>query len=221
MAGDPKSFFLSGPIHEYLVAHGEPPDAVQQWLIEETKSKVPDRALMQIAPEQGAFMTLLTRLVGARRAVEVGTFTGYSALCIARGLPADGHLLCCDISEEWTAIGREAWKRAGLDDRVELRIGPAIDTLKSLPADEPIDLAFIDADKQSYPAYYEELVQRLRPNGVILVDNVLWMGAVVDDNAQDDDTKAIRAFNDLVAADDRVDSSMIAVGDGLTLLRKR
>src|SRR5581483_9410264 len=221
MAGDPKSFFLSGPIHEYLVAHGEPPDAVQQWLIEETKSKVPDRALMQIAPEQGAFMTLLTRLVGARRAVEVGTFTGYSELCIARGLPADGHLLCCDISEEWTAIGREAWKRAGLDDRVELRIGPAIDTLKSLPADEPIDLAFIDADKQSYPAYYEELVQRLRPNGVILVDNVLWMGAVVDDNAQDDDTKAIRAFNDLVAADDRVDSSMIAVGDGLTLLRKR
>ena len=214
MTDDPKSFFLSPEIHEYLVAHGEPPDEVQRWLIEETRAKVPDLSMMQIAPEQGAFMTLLTRVVGARRAVEVGTFTGYSSLAIAYGMPADGRLLCCDVSEEWTAIAREAWKRAGVEDRVELRIAPAIETLRALPKDEPIDLAFIDADKQGYASYYEELVTRLRPSGVILVDNVLWMGAVVNSDAKDPDTQAIRAFNDMVAADDRVDAAMIAVGDG-------
>jgi caffeoyl-CoA O-methyltransferase len=221
MTGDPKSFFLSKPIYDYLVEHGTPPDEVQEWLIEETRTKVPNLSLMQIAPEQGAFMTLVTRAIGVKRAVEVGTFTGYSSLCIAKGMTSGGRLTCCDVSEEWTAIARQAWERAGVADRIELKIAPAIETLRALPTDEPIDLAFIDADKGGYAAYFEELVTRLRPNGVILVDNVLWMGAVVDPKATDVDTKAIRAFNDMVAADDRVDTSMIPLGDGLTLLRKR
>lgn len=221
MADDPKSFFLTAPIADYLVAHATPPDEVQQWLIDETRAKVPELSVMQIAPEQGAFMTLLTGLIGARNAVEVGTFTGYSALCIARGLPPGGRLLCCDVSEEWTAIGCEAWDRAGVADRIDLRIAPAIETLRALPSNESIDLAFIDADKVNYPQYYEELLGRLRPNGVILVDNTLWMGAVVDDKARDDDTNAIRAFNDMVATDNRVESVILTVGDGLTLARKR
>src|SRR3954463_6642787 len=148
MADSPKSFFLSPEIHQYLVAHGTPPDAVQQALIEETAA-LGGISMMQIAPEQGAFMTLLTQLVGARNAVEVGTFTGYSALCIARGLPADGHLLCCDVSEEWTSVGRKYWKQAGVADRIELKIAPAVETLRALPAEETIDLAFVDADKPS------------------------------------------------------------------------
>jgi caffeoyl-CoA O-methyltransferase len=218
---DPKSFFLAPAIHEYLVAHGTPPDEVQQRLIEETAALGPV-AGMQVAPEQGAFMTIITRAIGARRAVEVGTFTGYSALAIARGLPPDGHLLCCDVSEEWTAIARRYWKEAGLDDRIELRVGPALDTLRTLPPDPPIDLAFIDADKPNYPHYYEFLLPRLRPNGLILVDNVLWGGRVVGELASDDTNgAAIRAFNDMVASDERVDSVMLPLSDGLTILRKR
>jgi caffeoyl-CoA O-methyltransferase len=221
VADVPKSFHLSPAIHEYLVAHGTRPDDVQRWLIAETKARVPDWSMMQIAPEQGAFMTVLTRLLDVRAAVEVGTFTGYSSLCIARGLASGGRLLCCDVSEEWTALAREAWERAGVADRIDLRIAPAVETLRALPSDETIDLAFIDADKRSYADYYEELVTRLRPNGVILVDNTLWMGAVVDESRTDDDTLAIRAFNDLVAADDRVDTVLLPISDGLTLLRKR
>ena len=220
MADEPKSFTLSTDVHEYLVAHGTPPDAIQQALIERTHEAVGDFARMQIAPEQGAFMTVLTRLIGARNAVEVGTFTGYSALCIARGLPADGHLLCCDVSEEWTAIGREFWARAGLADRIELRLAPAVDTLSALPSDASFDLAFIDADKVNYGAYYEAILTRLRPNGVILVDNTLWHGQVLDAGATDADTVAIRAFNDAVAADPRVDCVQLPISDGLTLLRK-
>jgi len=221
MVDSPKSFFLSSEVHDYLLAHGTPPDAVQRDLITETHERVGAFAGMQIAPEQGAFMSLLTQVIGARRAVEIGTFTGYSALCIARGLPPDGRLLCCDVSEEWTAIARGAWDRAGVADRIELRIAPAIETLRSLPREPLLDLAFIDADKPSYPDYFEELVDRIRPNGVILVDNVLWGGAVVDADHDDDSTIAIRAFNDLVAADERVDTVMLAIGDGLTLLRRR
>ncbi len=220
MADEPKSFTLPADVHEYLVAHGTPPDEIQQALIERTHEAVGAFARMQIAPEQGAFMTMLTRLVGARNAVEVGTFTGYSALCIARGLPADGHLLCCDVSEEWTAIGREFWARARVADRIELRLAPAVDTLAALPADASFDLAFIDADKVNYAAYYEAILARLRPNGVILVDNTLWHGQVLDAAATDADTVAIRAFNDAVAADPRVDCVQLPISDGLTLLRK-
>ena len=220
MATEPKSFFLTPELHDYLVAHIPPLDDVQRDLIAETET-LGGISVMQIAPEQGAFMTLLTRLIGARRAVEVGTFTGYSALSIARGLPDDGTLLCCDVSEEWTAIARKYWERAGIDDKIELRIAPALDTLRSLPTGEQFDLAFIDADKENYPNYYEEVLARLRPNGVILVDNTLWMGAVLAPDATDESTKAIRAFNDMVSADDRVESVILTVGDGLTLIRKR
>jgi caffeoyl-CoA O-methyltransferase len=214
----PKSFFLTPEIHAYVVAHGTPPDEIQQALIDET-AELP-LAGMQISPEQGAFMTMITRLIGARRAVEVGTFTGYSALAIARGLPADGRLLCCDVSEEWTNIARRAWARAGVDDQIELVLAPAVETLRALPTDEEIDLAFIDADKPSYAAYYEELLARLRPNGLIMVDNTLWAGRIIDAEAADDNTVALRAFNDMVAADNRVDVAQLTLGDGLTMVRK-
>jgi caffeoyl-CoA O-methyltransferase len=220
MADDPKSFFLSSEIQQYLIEHGTPPDAAQRGLIEET-TKLGGISMMQISPEQGAFMTLLTQLVGARNAVEVGTFTGYSALCIARGLPSDGHLLCCDVSEEWTSVGAKYWQQAGVADRIELKIAPALETLRALPNEPTIDLAFVDADKPNYAGYYEELLARLRPNGVILVDNVLWGGNVITDDPNDENRVAIRAFNDMVAADDRVDTVMLPLGDGLTLLRKR
>jgi len=216
----PKSAWLTPALHDYLVRHGTPPDAVQRELIEET-ARLGGISLMQIAPEQGAFMELFTRAVRARRAIEVGTFTGYSALCIARGLPADGKLLCCDVSEAWTAVARRAWEKAGVADRIELRIAPAIETLRALPEDASWDLAFIDADKESYPDYYEALLPRLRPGGVILVDNVLWMGRVTDPEADDAHTLAIRAFNERVAGDERVDTVMLPLGDGVTLLRKR
>jgi caffeoyl-CoA O-methyltransferase len=220
VTGDPKSFFLSAPVHDYLVEHSLPLDDVQRSLIEET-AKLGGIAIMQIAPEQGAFMTILTRAIDARRAVEVGTFTGYSSLAIARGLPDDGYLLCCDVNEEWAAIGQRHWARAGVAHKIDLRIAPAAETLRALPSEEQFDLCFIDADKGNYALYYEEVLRRLRSNGVILVDNTLWSGAVVDPSAVDDDTNAIREFNDKVVADDRVDCVILPVSDGLTVLRKR
>jgi caffeoyl-CoA O-methyltransferase len=216
----PKSFLLTPALGDYLVAHGTPPDAVQDALIAETAALGPISG-MQIAPEQGAFLTILTRLIGARRAIEIGTFTGYSALCIARGLPADGALLCCDVSEEWTAVGRQYWEKAGVAERIELRVAPALDTLVTLTPTPPFDLAFIDADKPNYANYFDALFPLMRPNGVILVDNVLWDGNVVQPEVDDDNTRAIRAFNDKVAADDRVDTVMLPIADGLTLCRKR
>jgi caffeoyl-CoA O-methyltransferase len=215
---DPKSFLLSAELGDYLVARGTPPDDVQAALIAET-AKLGAVAGMQIAPEQGAFLTILTRALGVRSAIEIGTFTGYSALCIARGLPADGRLLCCDVSEEWTAIGRTHWDKAGVGDRIELRIAPAVETLSSLPAGTQFDLAFVDADKPNYANYFEGLLPRMRSNGVILVDNVLWSGNVIKPDADDENTLAIRAFNDKVAADDRVDTVMLPIADGLTLCR--
>lgn len=217
----PKTLGVSSQLHDYLVAHGTPPDEILAGLIEETHEKVERLALMQVAPEQGAFLTLLVRMLGARRAVEVGTFTGYSALCIARGLPADGRLLCCDTSEEWTAIGRPYWQQAGVADRIELVIAPASETLAALPMDDPIDFAFIDADKGGYRNYYEAILARMQPGGVIAVDNVLWSGRVADPAADDESTLAIRAFNDHVAQDERVDRVMLTISDGLTLVRKR
>jgi caffeoyl-CoA O-methyltransferase len=177
--------------------------------------------MMQISPEQGAFMTLLTRIVNPMLAVEVGTFTGYSALCIARGLSPGARLVCCDVSEDWTAIAREAWVEAGVADRIDLRIAPATETLAALPSDTVIDLAFIDADKPNYARYYEAIVARMQRGGLILVDNVLWSGAVIDATVADENTVAIRAFNDMVAADERVESVMIPLGDGISFLRKR
>lgn len=205
----------------YIAAHTAQPDDVLVRLAERTAAETGRAAGMQIDHDQGALMTLLTRLVDAHRAVEVGTFTGYSSACIARGLADGGRLLCCDVSEQWTSIAREAWQEAGVAERIDLVIAPAIETLQALPLDEPIDLAFIDADKENYAAYYEELLIRLRPNGVILVDNTLWSGRVIEASDDDASTVAIRAFNDLVTADGRVDSYLLPVGDGLTLIRKR
>ncbi len=221
MTDSPKSFFLSGELHNYLLAHAAPVDDVQRWLITETRSRLPQNSGMQISPEQGAFMTLFTRLLNVREAVEVGTFTGYSALSIARGLAPGGRLTCCDISEEFTSIAREGWRHAGIEGSIELHIAPAIETLRTLPTNEYIDLAFVDADKTGYASYYDELLPRLRPNGVILVDNTLWSGRITDDDDQETDTLALRAFNDMVAADTRVESYILTLGDGLTLIRKR
>ncbi len=184
-------------------------------------SALGDPSSMQIGEDQGQLLTMLARLVGARRAVEVGTFTGYSSLCIARGLVDGGSLLCCDVSKEWTAIGERAWAAAGLDQRIVLRIGPALDTLRSLPEDDLFDLAFIDADKPSYVAYWNELVPRVRPGGLLLADNVLWSGQVTDPDDQGGNTEALRAFNDVVAADDRVEAVVLTAFDGLTIARRR
>ena len=217
---EPKSVVVTPELHAYAVAHGTPPDAVQRSLIEVTAG-LGSVSGMQISPDQGAFMTLLTKIVGVRFAVEVGTFTGYSSICIARGLATGGRLLCCDVSEEWTAIARDHWDRAGVAERIDLRIAPAIETLRALPADPPIDLAFIDADKPGYVEYYEEIVARLRPGGVVLLDNVLWSGVVADPTNTDENTVAIRAVNDRVAADGRVEAVVLPVADGLTIARKR
>ena len=215
----PKSFQLSSEVHDYLLAHSDPIDDVQEWLIGRT-SELGQISRMQVAPEQGLLLTLLTRLLAPSFVVEVGTFTGYSSLCIARGLPEGGRLLCCDVSEEWTAIAREHWVKAGVADRIDLVIAPAAETLGALPADPPIDLAFIDADKPGYRTYYDEIVPRLRPGGLLLLDNVLWSGSVADESNQDENTVAIRAINDHVAADDRVEAVMLPIADGLTLARK-
>ncbi len=220
MADAPKHTPLTPALHEYLVAHGAPPDAVQRALIEAT-AQLGRIARMQIAPEQGAFMTWLALALGAERALEVGTFTGYSTLCLARGLPEHGRVLALDVSAEWTAIGRRHWEQAGVAHKIELRLGPAADSLRALPREPAFDLAFIDADKTGYAGYVEEILPRLRPGGVILVDNVLWGGAVVDPARQDEDTVAIRAFNDAMLGDPRVEAVMIPLSDGLTLLRKR
>lgn len=220
MSDMPKAFHLTPAIQKYVVEHSAAIDDVQRSLIAETEA-LGFISIMQIAPEQGAFMEQLARALGAKRAIEVGTFTGYSALCVARALPPDGKLLCCDINEDWTEIGRRHWERAGVADRIDLRIGPAADTLEALAPDPVWDMAFIDADKGGYRRYYEAILARLRPNGVILVDNVLWMGTVADPSMDDDDVQHIRAFNDFVASDPRVETAMLTIGDGLSFIRKK
>jgi caffeoyl-CoA O-methyltransferase len=216
----PKHTPLTPALHDYLVAHGAPPDPVARALIEATAGLGPV-ARMQIAPEQGAFMCWLARALGAEQALEIGTFTGYSTLCLARGLPEHGRVLALDLSAEWTAIARRHWEQAGVAHKIELRLGPALDSLRALPKEPRFDLAFVDADKTGYAAYLEEILPRLLTGGVILVDNVLWGGSVVDPARQDRDTRAIRDFNDAVAGDPRLDAVMIPLSDGLTLLRKR
>jgi caffeoyl-CoA O-methyltransferase len=210
---------VSPAINDYLLAHSEPADDVLRDLHEETHRELGGRAAMQISHDEGELLTMLVRLVGARNAVEVGTFTGYSSICIARGLPAGGNLLCCDVSEEWTAIAQRYWERAGVADRIELRIAPATDTLKALPAERSLDFAFIDADKAGYPAYYEEIVTRTRPGGLIVLDNMLRDGRVLD--PQNDDDRAIVAMNAALVADDRVDVVLLPVRDGVSLARVR
>jgi caffeoyl-CoA O-methyltransferase len=220
MSPKSESPWLDPVIARYVAARTESPDQVLVDLIRETSDATGDRAGMQIAPDQGALLSLLVGLVGAGRAVEVGTFTGYSSICIARALAPGGSLLCCDVSEHWTTIARRAWERAGVADRIELRLAPALDTLAALPVDQCIDFAFIDADKGRYVAYYTHLLERLRPGGLICADNTLWSGAVAHET-DDADTAALQEFNDHVAADPRVESYILPVADGLTLIRKR
>ncbi|BAU75577.1 O-methyltransferase [Metapseudomonas furukawaii] len=177
-------------------------------------------ARWQVAPEQGQFLALLVKLIGARRILEVGTFTGYSALCMAAELPEDGRLLCCDLPGDYNAIARRYWAEAGVAERIELRLGPALDTLATL-ADGAFDLAFIDADKANYPVYLEEALRLVRPGGLILFDNVLWSGRVLEVEPESEDTRAIQALNRALRDDARVDLSLLPLGDGLTLCRKR
>ena len=212
---------ISLHLNAYLLAHSSPPDAVLRELANETADLFPAETGLPIAPEQGTLMTLLTQLSGAASAIEIGTFTGYSSICIARGLAPGGHLLCCDVSQEWTDVARKYLEKAGLAERIELRLGPAIGTLRSLPDQEQFDLAFIDADKGGYLAYWREVVPRVRSGGLIMVDNTFSHGRVIDAGNDNPAVIAVRDFNDHAAADDRVDLVMIPIGDGLTLARKK
>jgi caffeoyl-CoA O-methyltransferase len=216
----PKFTTLDDSLYAYLVAHRSADDAVVEELRDET-ARLGGSATMQIAPDQATLLQILVGALDARWAVEVGTFTGLSALAIARGLSPRGRLFCFDVSEEWTAIGRRYWEKAGVADRIELRIGPAAPALRVLPREPWLDFAFIDADKEGYPVYWDEIVPRLRPGGLVAVDNVLWEGEVVRPEEQGEEVRAIRAFNEKVLGDDRVESVMLAVADGLTLARKR
>ncbi len=215
----PRSAFISPALSEYVLAHTEPPDEVMADLIAETAG-MPEVS-MQIAPDQAAFMALLARSVNARRAIEIGTFTGLSALAVARALPEDGSLLCCDINAEWTAIGRRYWERAGVSDRIELRIGPAVDTLAELPEEPTYDFAFVDADKTGYAGYVDALHPRMQTNGLMLLDNTLRSGRVLGGSETTADDESVIALNDQLIADSRWDTVLLPIADGLTLLRKR
>lgn len=222
MAGSRPEIVGEG-IAEYLAAHASPPDQVQVDLMATTEAETGRAAGMQIGHDQGLFFEILTRSINARTAVEIGTFTGYSGLSIARGLAPGGKLYCCDISEEWTAIAQEHWRRAGVAERIELIIGPATETLQAFATDVTFDLAFIDADKTNYANYYEALLPRMNPRGLILVDNTLWSGRVAVPASADDspDTTALREFNRMVADDSRVQSMILPLGDGVTVIQLR
>jgi predicted O-methyltransferase YrrM len=215
-----RSQFIDPVIDDYAAAHSTPPDAHQLELQRVTQEKTGRAAGMQIGDDQAVLMEMLVRAMGATRAVEIGTFTGYSALAVARGLGPGGRLLCCDVSQEWTSIARRAWHKAGVADRIELRVGPGLETLRALPAGEQFDFAFIDADKTGYAQYYEEVLTRLRPGGLILLDNMLQGGHVADDLVNDESVAAIRSLNDAIAADPRVKVVLIPVGDGVSFVQK-
>ncbi len=215
-----RSQFTDAAIDAYSASHSTPPDAHQLELQRVTQEQTGRAAGMQIGDDQAVLIEMLVRAMRATNAVEVGTFTGYSALAIARGLGPDGHLLCCDVSEEWTAIARQAWEKAELADRIELRIGPAIETLQALTLSEQFDFAFIDADKTGYPQYYEEVLTRLRPGGLILLDNMLQGGRVLDDENDSDSVTAIRSINDTIADDPRVKVVLVPIGDGVSIVQK-
>jgi len=211
---------LDEQLHAYVVEHGSREDEVLRRLREETAA-MGDISVMQIAPDQGAFMSVIARAIGARRAIELGTFTGYSAICIARGLVEGGTLVACELSEDYAQTAQRWFAEAGVQERIELRLGPALETLRALPADESFDLAFIDADKENYPDYYEECLSRLRPGGMVLVDNVLGMGTINNPEVDDERVVAIRELNERIAGDERVDVAMLGIADGVTLALKR
>ncbi len=216
-----RSITLTDKLYDYILEVSLREDPLLAELRAET-NRMPD-GNMQIAPDQGQFMAMLAKLIGAKRIIEVGTFTGYSALCLAQALPDDGRLICCDVSEEFTAIARRYWQRAAMADKIDLRLAPATETIQGLLDDGAggsFDLAFIDADKKNYDRYFEGCLSLLRPGGLILVDNVLWDGLIIDPAADDTATKTIRALNRKLAQDPRIDLSLVAFGDGLTLARK-
>jgi caffeoyl-CoA O-methyltransferase len=215
MAG--RAPFLPEKISRYIAQHSVREPRVLRELRAAT-AKLP-MAGMQIGADQGQFMAILVRMLGAKRCLEIGTFTGYSALAVALALPKDGRIVCCDVSEEWTAIGRRFWKKAGVERKIDLRIAPALETLKKLKG--PFDFAFIDADKENYLAYYERCLKLLRRGGVIAVDNVLWSGEVANDGARGATTVALREFNDALHEDRRVDIALLSIGDGVTLALKK
>ena len=213
---------LTDSVYDYMLEHSLRESEACRLLREETAPM--KMGMMQVSPEQGQFMAFLVRLTGTRRALEIGTFTGYSALCVAQALPSDGRLVCCDVSEEWTSVGQRYWQSAGVSDKIDLKIGPATETLQALREDGEegrYDFAFIDADKENYLVYYENVLSLLRTGGVLLIDNVLWGGSVANPGKNDDDTNAIRTLNQHLHGDDRVLLSMLPVGDGLTLALKR
>lgn len=212
---------LTPALYKYLQSVSLREDDVLERLREETAAMA--QANMQIAPEQGQFMALLAKTLGARHCIEVGTFTGYSALCVARALPDGGRLVACDVSVEWTDIAQRYWREAGVAGKIDLRIGPAEKTLADMAESGAgqYDFAFIDADKTAYRQYYERCLELLRAGGIIAIDNVLWGGAVADPENNDDDTRSLRALNEFIHRDERVDLSLLPIGDGLTLARKR
>lgn len=212
---------ITPALQEYITSRSTRRDDLLADLAAETE-RLGDIRRMQIAELQGTFMGLLVRAIGARRAVEIGTFTGYSAICVARALPADGRLLCCDVSTEWTDIARRYFDRAGVALKIDLRIAPALQTLASLPADlPPFDFGFIDADKRNQGNYFEALIGRLRPGGVLCIDNVLREGRVLDASNHDPDLAAVRALNDALPRDPRVEVAILPIADGLTIIRKK
>ncbi len=208
---------LTDALYEYILAMGARETPVQRALRTETR-KLP-MAGMQIGPDQGALLQVLVRILGAKRCIEVGTFTGYSALSVALALPRDGKIVCCDVSEEWTSIGRRYWKKAGVERKIDLRIAPALETLGKLKG--TFDFAFIDADKPNYWKYYERCLALLRRGGLVAIDNTLWGGSVINPQKQSESTVALRAFNKRVAQDARVDIALVPGGDGLSLAVKR
>jgi predicted O-methyltransferase YrrM len=213
---------LNDSLYDYLLSVSLHEDEVLQALREETRQI--DMHIMQISPDQGQFMALLVKLTGAKKILEVGTFTGYSALAMARAMPEEGELVACDISESWTNVAKKYWQQAGVTEKIKLHLAPAEETLKKIlknNAADSFDMAFIDADKKNQWTYYECCLELLRPGGVILVDNVLWNGSVINEKDESEDTEAIRLFNKKIYKDNRVEISMIPVGDGITLARKK
>ncbi len=217
-----KTLGLDNQLYDYLLSASLREPEVLRQLRQETARH--SQAVMQIAPEQGQLMALLVQLLGATKTLEIGVFTGYSSLCVALALPPTGKIIACDVSEEYTAIARRYWQTAGVVDKIDLQLAPALETLEQLLADgqaETFDFAFIDADKENYDGYYERALQLVRPGGLIAIDNVLWFGKVADPQVQDNSTLAIRAFNNKLHNDERVTLSLVPIADGLTLALKK